>query len=363
MPDGKRSAPRSSALSVPKRHKKESINPFDPDLTPEERLNAKNMTDECPICQSADFNYPVMACLNCKQPVCHLCLSEWSKTANTRYGDADEKLVACVVCRVNAGYKEHEYLTEKAGKKLQRCERCKDMISVQDLKHHVMVTCVKRKVTCGYSVYGCVWTGNQEARAKHEEGCHFQDAALAKVKIDEMKEGFKNELLEMRRDKDILLQDLESTIEKGRKELETLTKELASLQNCLRLGEVRMFTKGRRADQISIPVSSPNKKSLHLQVSIELDADKFYSLRARFTDDAARFPIWVSLFILNPSVPGLTGPCSQGTFFFRNQNDTAELYSELDSWDDNRELARSKRGSMIQFGIIGSMLTRNDPLL
>ncbi len=361
----------SSAFTAPKRQKTnitlgdiiDEPNPFDPEAltrlppttadidTPE--VPAKRPIDECPICKE-ECRYPVIECVDCEIPMCHQCLKVWSVHLNREGGD--EKVASCPNCRSVNGYRPHTYLNRQLGQQVVECERCKRQLPRDELKSHISERCAKRKVGCSNQRYGCKWSGNNDVREEHERGCNYQNAAEVKAKIDAMKESFTQELLEMRKVKDQLTNDLESTIEKGRKKLEVLTNTLSSLQQALKCGRVAMFTKGRRSDTVSISVESAEHKSLDLQLKITVDEDKFYKIHAQFVDPAARFPIQLGTYFMNPSVPGIEGPCKTASYCFRLPSDSVELYNELESWDNDKERALAERGRSIQFSVCGGIL-------
>lgn len=361
----------SSAVSVPKRQKpnqeptemKSEPNPFDLDAAPppsavsppSDQASAPKPVpvDKCPICLD-DFRYPVVACVQCEGPLCHDCLKKWSMHRN--HGGGDERVASCPRCRSTDGYKPHVYLNRQLGQLLVECERCKKHVAQDELKNHAVERCVKRRVACMHRTYGCKWSGTYDVKEEHEQRCNYQNAAEVKVKLDAMKESFQQELLEMRRVKDQLTDDLESTIEKGRKKLEILTNTLSSLQQAIKCGKVAMFTKGRRSDTVSISVQSVDRKSLDLQLKITVDEDKFYRVHAQFVDPMARFPIQLGTYFMNPNVPGIEGPCKHASYCFRLPSDSVEIYNELASWGGDRERALAERGRSIQFSICGGIL-------
>lgn len=374
IPEPKRpSGALSSAVSVPKRQRPNPVaaatesepNPFEldspapvpPSATPlpNEQPNTPKPVpvDKCPICLD-DFRYPVVACMQCEGPLCHDCLKKWSIHRNQ--GGGEEKVASCPRCRSTEGYKPHVYLNRQLGQVLVECERCKKHVAQDELKNHALERCSKRRVACMHRNYGCKWSGTHDVKDEHEQRCNYQNAAEVKAKLDAMKETFQQELLEMRRVKDQLTDDLESTIEKGRKKLEILTNTLSSLQQAVKCGRVAMFTKGRRNDTVSISVQSADRKSLDLQLKITVDEDKFYQVHAQFVDPMARFPIQLGTYFMNPSVPGIEGPCKHASYCFRLPSDSVEIYNELASWGGDRERALAERSRAIQFSICGGIL-------
>lgn len=370
----------AASISVPKRQKPtptpvviveggdDEPNPFDtdalvampspfspavPTAAPLETKEKRAPDDECLICKEP-YRFPVVECVKCEHPMCHKCLKVWSVHLNR--GGGDEKVASCPNCRSTEGYRPHTYLNRLLGEQVVECERCKKQFPNHQLKLHATERCLKRKVTCSNQRYGCKWTGNFDVLEEHEQGCNFKYAAEVKAKIEEMKASFAKELLEMRKEKDQLTDDLESTIEKGRKRLESLVNSLSSLQQALKHGNVAMFTKGRRNDTVSISVQSAEHKSLDLQLKISVDEDKFYKIHAQFVDPAARFPIHLGVYFMNPNVPGIEGPCKTGSYFFRLPGDSVELYNELESWDNDRERALAERGRAVMFSICGGIL-------
>ena len=348
--------------SAPKRQKPaaaattSAANPFEE--TPEAKLalleeNAEE-GDCCIICKGW-FTFPVIECLECKNCMCQACLEAWSKTVNSRNTSGIEVVAKCPGCRSTKGYQENSFLNRLLGRKHVRCERCNLKISQDDLKVHIAEKCTKRKIACLHSKFGCDWVGTIDARDEHQQLCIFQKAGLAKEKFDEMKASFQLELQEMRREKDLLMDDLESTIEKARKNLESHVSALSGLQRAAVHGEVSTFMKGRRMDTVSATMRSANNRSLDLQIRIELDADRFYSLHVSFVDPTARFPIWLAVFLLDPKAKGIDTPCKVASFYFRSPKESFLLYDEVAEWP-TREEAMSHRQDIIQFGIAGSIL-------
>lgn len=331
----------------------QSVNPFDESVSEEVRLDQPD-DDGCLICKDG-FNFPVVECLECKQSMCHICLVSWSKTVNARNGSGVEKVASCPNCRSNKGYQDNNWLNRKLGAKQVKCERCSKSMSQDILKKHITESCLKRKTSCKYQPYSCPWIGPYDAREEHQEQCMFANAAAAKAKVDVMKVAFQKELQEMRREKDAIMEDLVSTIEKGQKTLETQASALSGLQRAALHGEVSTFTIGRRRDTVSATMRSPGGRYVDLQVKIDLDADRFYSLHVSFVDPTARFPIWLALFLLNPRSKDPDSVCSVACFYFRHSKETFLLFSELGE-GQNREELLANREEKIEFGIAGSVL-------
>lgn len=349
----------SSLQSMPKRQKPSTAlveaapNPFDESLSVEQRLNQPD-DDECIICRDG-FVFPVVECLECRNLMCERCLSAWSKTQNARNSSGIEVVASCPNCRSTKGYEGNTYMNRKLGKRIVACELCLEKMTQDELKPHMTNRCLKRKVACAYAKWGCDWIGTFDYRDEHQNRCMYLNASVATAKVESMKAAFKQELLEMRREKDLLMDDLMSVIEKARQNLESQVSALSALQRAALHGEVSMFAKGRRKDSVSAVMRSAAGRTLDLHIRIDVDSDRFYSLYVSFTDSSARFPIWLAVFLLDPNAKGIDSPCKVANFYFRNRKEEFPLYTELDE-GQSREEALVTRSDTIQFGIAGSIL-------